>query len=200
LSVYTSLPSLMSPFALSVLRTKLCGAKEGPKDEPGNEPAAAVGTILRESPEGAEVLLIKRAERDGDPWSGHLAFPGGKREPTDASLLATCIRETEEEVGLRLPPASLLARLDDVRARTNGYRVAQFVFALDDPGAKVATNAEVAAVLWVPLSRIEADEGKETMQWNAGGRSIELPCVRLGEHVLWGMTYRMVSQVIALAR
>jgi 8-oxo-dGTP pyrophosphatase MutT (NUDIX family) len=190
----------MSPFALSLLRAKLNRAKEGPKDDPRNEPAAAVATILREGPEGAEVLLIKRAERDGDPWSGHLAFPGGKREPADASLLATCLRETEEEVGLRLGPASLLARLDDVRARTNGYRVAQFVFALDDPSARVATNAEVAATMWVPLSRIEADEGKETMQWNAGGRSIELPCVRLGEHVLWGMTYRMVSQVIALAR
>jgi 8-oxo-dGTP pyrophosphatase MutT (NUDIX family) len=190
----------MSPFALSLLRAKLSANEEEPTVDPENEPAAAVATLLREGPDGAEVLLIKRAERDGDPWSGHLAFPGGKREPGDASLLATCIRETEEEVGLRLSPASLLARLEDVRARTNGYRVAQFVFALDDPGAKVSTNAEVAATLWVPLSRIEADTGKETMLWNAGGRSIELPCVRLGEHVLWGMTYRMVSQVTAFAR
>jgi 8-oxo-dGTP pyrophosphatase MutT (NUDIX family) len=188
----------MSRFALSVVRSKLTTVAR--VEDPGSEPAAAVATILREGPQGAEALFIQRAEREGDPWSGHLAFPGGKREPGDATLLATCVRETEEEVGLHLAPTSVLARLEDVRARTNGFRVAQFVFALDDPDAKLATNAEVASTLWVPLSRIEDDEGKETMEWNGGGRSIVLPCVRLGVHVLWGMTYRMVSQVIAAAR
>jgi 8-oxo-dGTP pyrophosphatase MutT (NUDIX family) len=192
----------MSPYSLENLRYKL--ARGQPALDPDDEPGAAVATILRDGAEGAEALLIQRAERPGDPWSGHVAFPGGKREPTDASLLATSIRETEEEVGLRLTPSSLLARLEDVRARTqgaNGYRVAQFVFELPDPVAQVVTNAaEVAATLWVPLSRIEASGGKETVSWVIGGRSLELPCVRLGELVLWGLTYRMVSQVIEAAR
>jgi len=187
----------MPRFTLSELRSKLAAASI---EDPVEEPAAAVATVLREGPSGAEALFIKRAEREGDPWSGHLAFPGGKREPGDASLLATSIRETEEEVGLRLVPGERVARLGDVRARTNGYRVAQFVFAIDDPDPPLVANAEVAATLWVPLARIEGDEGKETMTWNADGRTLVLPCVRLGEHVLWGMTYRMASQVIAAAR
>jgi 8-oxo-dGTP pyrophosphatase MutT (NUDIX family) len=190
----------MSRLTLPSLRTKLAatGAAE-PKEDSGGEAAAAVATILREGKLGAEALFIKRAERASDPWSGHLAFPGGKREPGDASLLETCIRETEEEVGLKLRPTSLLTRLADVRARSNGYRVAQFVFALDDASAKITMNAEVAAVLWAPLARIESDGGKETMEWKTGDKTITLPCVRLGEYILWGMTYRMTSQVITAA-
>jgi 8-oxo-dGTP pyrophosphatase MutT (NUDIX family) len=195
----------MSRFSLSALRSKLA---RGPVDTSGDgspaadgagEASAAVATILREGELGAEALFIKRAERASDPWSGHLAFPGGKREPKDATLLDTCIRETEEEVGLRLRPASLLTRLADVRARSNGYRVAQFVFALDNPSAKITMNAEVAAILWAPLSRIERDGGKETMEWKSGDKTITLPCVHLGDYVLWGMTYRMTSQVIVAA-
>jgi len=188
----------MSSFALSQIRSRLAPGR--PLEDQGDAPTAAVATILREGALGAEALFIQRAEREGDPWSGHLAFPGGKREPGDSSLLATSIRETREEVGLHLAPESMLARLEDVRARTNGYRVAQFVFALDDPGATLATNAEVASTLWVPLSRIESDGGKETIAWTVGDKTIELPCVRLGGLVLWGMTYRMVSQVIAAAK
>lgn len=188
---------MVSRFSLAVLRTKLgIGV---PRSDDDGDPGAAVATILREGEEGAETLFIKRAEREGDPWSGHLAFPGGKREPGDTSLLTTCIRETEEEVGLRLAPSSCLTRLDDVRAKTNGYRVAQFVFVLEESEVKLTTNAEVAAVLWVPLSRIASEEGKDTMKWRSGEQTIELPCVHLGEYVLWGMTYRMVSQVIAPA-
>jgi 8-oxo-dGTP pyrophosphatase MutT (NUDIX family) len=188
----------MSSFALSQIRSRLAAGRS--LEEHGNAPTAAVATILREGALGAEALFIQRAEREGDPWSGHLAFPGGKREPGDSSLLATSIRETTEEVGLRLAPESMLARLEDVRARTNGYRVAQFVFALDDPDATLATNAEVASTLWVPLSRIDSDGGKETIAWTVGDKTIDLPCVRLGGLVLWGMTYRMVSQVIAAAK
>ena len=56
--------------------------------------AAAVAAILRQAPSGLEVLFIKRAERDGDPWSGHMAFPGGRREPHDSDLYSTALRET----------------------------------------------------------------------------------------------------------
>jgi hypothetical protein len=100
-------------------------------------------------------------------------------------------------VGLTLDAASLLARLEDVRARMSGYKVAQFVFAIDNPAVLLLTNVEVKDTLWVPLRRIEESRGKETMTRNVMGEEIELPCVRLGEYVLWGMTLRMVMQVIA---
>ena len=82
---------------------------------------AAVATILREGLEGPEVLLIRRAENPRDPWSGHMAFPGGREAPEDRDLLATAVRETHEEVGLDLQrSAHLLGRLDALPAVARG--------------------------------------------------------------------------------
>jgi 8-oxo-dGTP pyrophosphatase MutT (NUDIX family) len=171
------------------------GARAG-RAPPPERAQAAVATVLRQGGEGAETLLIKRAERSGDPWSGHVAFPGGKREPGE-SLLFTALRETEEEVGLRLAPSSLVARLDDIEARSSVYRVAHFVFAFEDAAAPALTiNAEVAATLWVPLARFARREGAGTFSYAYNGREAEMPCFRLGDYVLWGMTYRMVLNVL----
>jgi 8-oxo-dGTP pyrophosphatase MutT (NUDIX family) len=168
-----------------------------PSYAPAEEHAgAAVATVFRPGAGSPEVLLIERARRDGDPWSGHIAFPGGKRDPADASLLATALRETTEEVGLRLPPSSLVTRFDDVFARSNGYQVAQLVFALEDDGGPLAPNEEVAAVLWTPLSVLFAPENAGTFQFDHDGQSMELPCARIGDHVLWGMTYRMLQALL----
>jgi 8-oxo-dGTP pyrophosphatase MutT (NUDIX family) len=159
---------------------------------------AAVATILRPSPDGAELLFIVRAERADDPWSGHVAFPGGKREPTDESLVHTAVRETEEEVGLRLSPDACLAQLDVVAAAVSGASVAQLVFALEDADAVATTSAEVSATLWVPLAKLARleKEGAGTFEYVRAGKVLELPCFRLGPHVLWGLTYRMVLQLL----
>lgn len=165
----------------------------------GEQAAAAVATILRDGPGGAEVLFIERATRDGDPWSGHVAFPGGKRDGVDASLLDTAVRETREEIGLVLQAASVLARLEDVVARSNGYRVAQFVFVLDDPAPALHVNGEVAAVWWTPLSALASPEREGTVTIARDGVSLQVPSVLLGDRVLWGMTYRMIQQLLELA-
>jgi 8-oxo-dGTP pyrophosphatase MutT (NUDIX family) len=158
--------------------------------------SAAVATILRSSPAGAELLFIVRAQRADDPWSGHVAFPGGKREPADESLLHTAVRETEEEVSLRLAPAACVAQLDVVAAAVSGARVAQFVFPLEDEAAVATTSAEVSATLWVPLAQLARFEGAGTFTYVREGRAVELPCLQLGPHVLWGLTYRMVLQLL----
>jgi 8-oxo-dGTP pyrophosphatase MutT (NUDIX family) len=164
--------------------------------EGGEEAPAAVATVLREGAEGAELLVIKRAERAGDPWSGHLAFPGGKREARDASLLDTAVRETEEEVGLSLAPGALVTRLGDVDARSTGLRVAQFVFTLDAPAAPFTLSAEVTRALWAPLGRLARLEGAETYTFTTAGGTFELPSLRIEGEVLWGMTYRMLMQLL----
>jgi 8-oxo-dGTP pyrophosphatase MutT (NUDIX family) len=185
---------VVSSFDLAAVKEEL-GALGG-RSEPSDQAQAAVATVLRQGPDGAETLLIKRAEHSGDPWSGHVAFPGGKREPGEA-LLFTALRETEEEVGLRLAPSMLLARLDDIEARSSVYRVAHFVFAFDDAAAPtLTTNGEVAATLWVPLSRFARREDAGTFPCAFNGRTTEMPCFRLGDYVLWGMTYRMVLNVL----
>lgn len=183
----------MTAFAWTDVIERLKIAGDAPtRDEASEPPRAAVASVLRQGLEDVEALFIKRAERQGDPWSGHVAFPGGKREPGDASLLETAVRETEEEVGLRLDPRSFVARLFDVRARINGYKVAHFVFRLDDRAATLSMSAEVAAVLWVPLASLAVADSEP------GGASPgrAFPSVKLGDYVLWGMTYRMVGHLL----
>ena len=184
---------------MSPSRFDLASVQEALRDPPSlalsPDAPAAVAAILRDGRSDVELLFIERAEREGDPWSGHLAFPGGKREPGDASLLETAIRETEEEVAIRLAPASCLAQLDVVEARSTSYRVTQFAFALDG-GPEAKTSAEVHATLWVPLSRLARLEGAGTVKFVRGGREIDLPCLHLGARVLWGMTYRMTMQLL----
>jgi 8-oxo-dGTP pyrophosphatase MutT (NUDIX family) len=170
-----------------------------PREALTEEASAAVASVVRNGAAGLELLFIERAEREGDPWSGHLAFPGGKRETADESLLHTAVRETEEEVGLLLPHAALAGRLADVTARSSGYRVAQYVFTLDDPEVTLVTNAEVAATLWCPVDRLVRREGAGTIPYVRAGQAIALPCLRWDGYVLWGITYRMAMQLVAAA-
>src|SRR5436190_24050571 len=84
---------------LAAVRRALVGHQPQPAQAPGARPAA-VSLVLVEGAEGAELLFIKRAERAGDPWSGQIAFPGGRRQASDAALVDTARRESKEEVGL----------------------------------------------------------------------------------------------------
>lgn len=165
-------------------------------------PTAAVAAIFRDLGDGAELFFIRRAEHPNDPWSGHIAFPGGRRDPGDETLLATAIRETREEVGIDLSADHhLVGRLPDVPAFTKTKRgllvVAPFVFAVREP-VSVSPNHEVAETLWVPFRTLAGGEGKGTFEWTWEGKTLELPCMRVGpeKHVLWGMTYRMLETML----
>jgi 8-oxo-dGTP pyrophosphatase MutT (NUDIX family) len=191
----------MERFDLDAIAAKLAslGRDAGAEHE---GPRAAVAAIFRDAgPAGAELFFIRRADREGDPWSGHIAFPGGRRDARDATLLATAIRETREEVGIDLEHAELLARLPDVPAFTRSKRgslvVTPFVFAARAPVSPVP-NHEVQSTLWVPFASLARGEGKETFAWTWEGKTLDLPCVRIGpeRHVLWGMTYRMLETML----
>ncbi|MEO8876461.1 MAG: CoA pyrophosphatase [Polyangiaceae bacterium] len=160
---------------------------------------AAVATIVRAGADGPEVLFIERAVRDGDPWSGDVAFPGGKLDNIDVSLRATAMRETLEELGLALPESAFVARLDDVFGRTNGYRVAQFVFVVQGD-VQLVSNAEVASFFWTPLATLTRPELVETITIQRMNFTFEVPCIRLGAHVLWGMTFRMTNALAEAMR
>lgn len=166
-----------------------------------DSPRAAVAAILREGDEGAELFFIVRAESPRDPWSGHIAFPGGRKEPDDATLLATAMRETREEVGIDLGRAELLARLPDVPAFIRSKRgrlvVTPYVFAMRE-AVTPTLNYEVAATLWVSLAKLARGEGKGTYAFTWEEKPYELPCFRLepGQHVLWGMTHRMLETML----
>ncbi len=184
----------MPPLDLAAFRLRLLARAPAPAQ--AEVSFAAVASILRDGVEGPELLFIKRAERAGDPWSGDLAFPGGKRDPGDSSLLATAIRETHEEVGITLTTAMLATRLEDVQARRSGQSVGQYVFTLDAPQVAVPASAEVAATIWVPVDRLARREGAGTYHFAGEGFRVDLPCLRFGDYVLWGMTYRMTMQLL----
>lgn len=191
---------------LDEIRSKLM-ALGGDHGASTDGPRAAVAAILRELPggEGADLFFIRRAEHPADPWSGHIAFPGGRRDPEDASLVATAIRETREEVGIDLSIDDLLGRLPDISASPRGKRgslvVTPFVFALRSD-VLVVPNVEVATTLWIPLSTLVREQGKSTFELDFEGVRYDLPCIHLtpGSHRLWGMTYRMLETLLSAIR
>ena len=163
---------------------------------------AAVAAVLRPGEEGAELLFIHRAEDPRDPWSGHMAFPGGRVDPSDLDSMAAAIRETHEEVGLELDSVGeRIGRLADMRAigrgRPMSMVITPFVFAVAAV-PRLVPNHEVAAVVWVPIDFITDRSNRETMPYRRGGLSMELPCYRYQGHLIWGMTLGMVDELLSL--
>jgi 8-oxo-dGTP pyrophosphatase MutT (NUDIX family) len=156
---------------------------------------AAVAVVLRDGPNGIEVLFIRRAEYPQDPWSGQIAFPGGRAEPADADLRATAIRETQEEIGVDLAAAAEpLGGLDEVRAvartRPINLTISPFVFRLREPFEPVLSK-EVRSLHWLPLGELLGTTRRSTMDYAHQGESMQFPCLRVDELVIWGLTYRM---------
>lgn len=188
--------------AYPALRANL--AKRPPLDivKPGVV-ETAVAVILAPAAAGPEVLLIRRAESPVDPWSGHMGLPGGRREESDADRLATALRETAEEVGVRLAAEHLLGRLDDLNpagATARELSVRPFVFGLEGRAAAEARAAaralhEVASVHWTPLSALYGAETTAEVDFRGGRRAVS--CFAGGflpeGRVVWGLTYRILS-------
>lgn len=179
-----------------------------PAEIPGTEETrrAAVSAILREGDEGElECLFIRRAERASDPWSGHMAFPGGRHEPRDRDLLWTAIRETQEEVGIDLcAHAELIGRLDDVipgsaRGLTS-LVVSPFVWRLHTPSEIVPNGIEVDEIHWAALAPMMRGELDTTFPYSWRGQPMEFPGYRVGERIVWGMTHRMLQTLFARIR
>jgi 8-oxo-dGTP pyrophosphatase MutT (NUDIX family) len=163
---------------------------------------AAVALILRERPRNAgtstDVLFIRRAEKQGDPWSGHMAFPGGHKDTTDASLIAAAIRETREEIGIDLTRnGAHIGTLDHQRAQPRGrplnMLIAPFVFRVDGELA-FRPNHEVAEVVWTPLLPIVHGDNHTEEERIINGAPVRFSGYRInGGHFVWGLTYRMLQ-------
>jgi 8-oxo-dGTP pyrophosphatase MutT (NUDIX family) len=165
---------------------------------------AAVALIFRLGENDVlELLFIKRAEYEGDPWSGQIAFPGGRAEERDASLRETAIRETREETGIDLAREGVMVgRLDDLRPRTvrlPAIMVRPFV-ALLDRSEPLVLSSEVALSFWLPFTELARGESWKEGTVRAGGVQINARVFKHDEHVIWGMTERILAQLLALLR
>ncbi len=188
----------MTPF--DVLRPRLAAAKTAPP-APGLM-ETSVALLLAPGPRGLEALFIRRAVRAGDPWSGNIGLPGGRRDPGDADLLTTAIRETREEIGVALSPASLLGSLDDLQPSTPSLpslMIRPFVFGVD-PRPEAGVSEEVAASFWIPLDALHA--ARKTAKVMIREKPVSVPCFQTPELpdglVVWGLTYRIVNGILPL--
>lgn len=170
------------------------------------ENAAAVGLVFRGWDSGLELGFIRRPVSPSDPWSGQIAFPGGRRDAGDADLLAAAVREIDEEVGWRLEPHELLGAISDIQARRSGellpFFIRPFVFDGGDLPAPSPDPSEVDEWLWVPFSHLLDPENHVDFPWQRGGLRAELPGIRLNDKdVLWGLSYMILTDfVLTLAK
>jgi 8-oxo-dGTP pyrophosphatase MutT (NUDIX family) len=199
--------------SMSVIRTRIAAtmiadaalSTAAELSQPAPTGRAAVAIVLRELLAGPEILLIRRAERTGDPWSGHMAFPGGREAPSDANLLATAVRETREELALDLLSAgTLLGSLQQLpaiaRGRATGMVIAPFVFELTSEVALTYKLDEVSEALWAPLHPLMHGSLRSTIAYDLAGQSMTFPAHDVEGRKVWGLTYRMLEDLFALLR
>lgn len=158
---------------------------------------AAVAIILRDLREGPEILFIKRAEKEGDPWSGHMAFPGGHKEPEDSNLRQSAERETQEEIGVDLSIGRYLGALDHESAQPRGrvldMLIAPHVFEVFDH-VDFSINYEVDKVVWAPLGDLTGNRLHHTETMPMSGTPTVFNGYKLREgHFVWGLTYRILK-------
>ncbi|HTO68677.1 MAG TPA: CoA pyrophosphatase [Myxococcota bacterium] len=167
----------------------------------GPEPfRAAVAVVFSTATTGAvELLFIERARREGDPWSGQMAFPGGRAERADPDLAATAAREAREEVGLAL--ARPIARLDDFEnsrnPRMSPLVVSPFVYQVEGR-PPLAPNPEVQSTVWIPVEWILHPDAAVDYRFERDAQELVFPAVRYDRFTVWGLTYRILVNMFAV--
>lgn len=192
------------------LKERLRAADDPVRAETGVR-EAAVALVLRARGGAAEMLVIKRAQSERDHWSGHLALPGGRREPSDADLCATALRETLEEVGLDVGSGGeVLGRLDTVRPRSAlapRVAVTPFVAVAPPPyhagetgeaAKEPEPNGEVAVAFWVPVSVLKEGGRSEMYRMVVGGAAREWPAYPSPHGPIWGLTEGILTRFLSL--
>ena len=177
------------------------------RDEAGYEPRfgrAAVAIMVREGLDATEMLMIRRATREGDPWSGHMGFPGGRKDPGDMSNLACALRETREEVGVDLGEwGKPLGELSDVNTGWRKDRpemlVTPFVFEVGDL-PDLTPNHEVDDIVWVPLHFLLDERNRKPLEWEWQGKKMETDSFLFATYRIWGLSLMMIDEMMGLLR
>jgi 8-oxo-dGTP pyrophosphatase MutT (NUDIX family) len=199
----STLEALLAQPDVARLARRLTEQPGKPLEPDGVARLAAIALVLRASADGEpELLMIKRAEVERDPWSGHVACPGGRMDPGDRDLEQTAIRETWEETGVDLArDGAVLGTLDDISPRTPSLPpliIRPFV-AVVKPEVTIVESIEVAEAFWVPLAAIRATEA-----WGTGLVPIrgvgdrEVDVFRHRDYTVWGLTHRALTQFLSL--
>jgi 8-oxo-dGTP diphosphatase len=158
----------------------------------------AAVAIIRLKTQDSSILILRRALNPHDPWSGHFAFPGGRREPGDADLLATCLRETQEECGLELSPADLRRELHPTEAGNalgKPVKVVPFLFEINEAPRLRLDPIECAAGHWVPEAHLRDPARRGTIT-PLPDASRKFPSILLEGGHIWGFTYKVLVDLL----
>jgi 8-oxo-dGTP pyrophosphatase MutT (NUDIX family) len=185
---------------LELIRSRLAG--HVPRLAGGDDATfeAAVAIVVHQSPNASpELLFIERAVREGDPWSGQMAFPGGRREAGDPHLERTAARETHEEVGIRLQAP--IGRLDDFEGRRASEQqrlvVAPFVYEVQSR-PPISASSEVQSAVWIPTAHLLDPGSAHSYRFERSGFGGTFPAVEYQGYTVWGLTYRILQDFFAL--
>lgn len=187
---------------LALLRNRL--AAHQPLRVKSNPSAqAGVALLLRPRANDVDVLLIRRSTRLGDPWSGQMALPGGRRAPEDRDVIHTARRETREEVGIDLDAAGeLIGTLDEVRAVASQHPldlvISPSVWFLRTPVEPAPHADEVASVVWLPVSFLGSSAARAVYRRTLDGVEQQFPAYRYGQYTIWGLTHRILEGFLRL--
>jgi 8-oxo-dGTP pyrophosphatase MutT (NUDIX family) len=155
---------------------------------------AAVAVIFKETDRGMELLLVKRAEVLGDPWSGDMAFPGGKRIPIDQDMLQTVVREVKEETNISLNTNVFLGSMDIVFSIVRPeYDILPMVF-LQTTEPQIKINEELTSFLWVSFDDLEDSRSRAIV------KNLDVPVFNVGREMVWGLTYRIIDKILELSK
>jgi 8-oxo-dGTP pyrophosphatase MutT (NUDIX family) len=173
--------------------------------EPDRIPQAAVTLLIRELADDDELLIIRRAERNGDPWSGHLALPGGRADRGDLDLLATAARETLEEVGVDLlgPTSSrerFIGRLPSLSPVSPGIPPIEItpLVAIAPPSAQLIINEEVRETWWLSINQLLREGRSCEHRMRHGDHNLKWPAYPSPGGPIWGITERILTHFLLL--
>jgi len=164
---------------------------------PETAAGASVALVLAGPEDDPRLCFIQRATRAGDPWSGQMAFPGGRAEEWDPTPRAVAERETREEVGLVLDNAEYLGRLSELRISHSGVVtkdvLSPFVYYIGVELPRFGTSEEVENAYWIPLRELWDERHATTFEYERQGAPVRLPGIRHGDRIIWGLTYMMLE-------
>ena len=181
---------------IETLRRFLAGQQE-PFHSDSKKPRGAVAVLFREQADDLWLLMIKRRENPQDPWSGQMAFPGGHSDLEDQTLLDTATREAFEEIGIDIGNQSFLGCLHNVQPKNAPMVIAPFLFLISGE-FHPKTSREAVEVLWVPMSFLFNPKNVTSFRVPVGRREISMGCYLYLNHLIWGMSFRIIQEIISI--
>ncbi len=185
------------PFTIEQIREALARHQPQLLEQGAEDTRASVALVLAGVGTGLSLCAIRRAEHPLDPWSGHMALPGGRSDPEDAHPRAAAERETLEEVGLGLGDPHWIGPLSEVQVRMGGTGrkmiLSPFVYHLGEELVPFTPNHEVAEVFWIPLAHLWDPANASSLEWERNGSRLLYPAIRYQGHAIWGLTFRVLT-------